>query len=175
MKTREEILDIVPKNSKCVEIGVFAGDFSKLIFEKTNPLELYLIDLFEGFAVSGDKNGENMREISLDNSFLQLKKYFNEQPHVHVIKGMGDVFLKTLPDNYLDFVYIDGDHSYEGVKRDLEITKQKVKKGGIIAGHDYCLRFFGVMNAVDEFVQQTNFKLHTTSDDLCTSFYMLNA
>lgn len=41
-----------------------------------------------------------------------------------------------LKDNYLDFLFIDGDHSYEGVKKDFELYVPLVKKNGIIALHD---------------------------------------
>jgi predicted O-methyltransferase YrrM len=54
----------------------------------------------------------------------------------------------------LDFVYIDGDHSYEGVKIDLEISLRKLKPGGLITGDDYGPGNWwqgGVKRAVDEF------------------------
>ena len=47
--------------------------------------------------------------------------------------------LKTIiGNNELDFLFIDGDHSYEGVKQDYELYSPLVKKGGIIAFHDIC-------------------------------------
>ena len=44
---------------------------------------------------------------------------------------------KQIEDEYFDFVYIDADHSYKGVTNDLEAWWSKVKKRGMIAGHDY--------------------------------------
>jgi hypothetical protein len=43
----------------------------------------------------------------------------------------------SFDDKSLDFVYIDGDHSYEGAKRDILAWAPKVKSGGVLAGHDY--------------------------------------
>lgn len=43
---------------------------------------------------------------------------------------------KILDGRKLDFLFIDGDHTYTGVKRDFELYKQLVRKGGIIAFHD---------------------------------------
>jgi predicted O-methyltransferase YrrM len=43
---------------------------------------------------------------------------------------------KILNGNQLDFLFIDGDHSYEGVKKDFEMYSPLVRKGGIIAFHD---------------------------------------
>ena len=55
-------------------------------------------------------------------------------------------------DETFDLVYIDGLHTYDGVKNDIELYLPKVKKGGYIAGHDYNSKHFpGVKDAVDEF------------------------
>lgn len=44
-----------------------------------------------------------------------------------------------LKNQQLDFLFIDGDHSYLGVKRDFNIYSNLVKKGGVIAFHDICV------------------------------------
>jgi hypothetical protein len=49
-------------------------------------------------------------------------------------------------------VFIDGDHSYEGVKKDLNNYYSKVKTGGIFSGHDINLQ--SVQQAVREFREQ---------------------
>jgi predicted O-methyltransferase YrrM len=58
------------------------------------------------------------------------------------------------PDNYFDWIYIDGNHLYEFVKQDLESYFPKIKSGGIVAGDDYgrSNRWDkdGVKRAVDE-------------------------
>ena len=53
-------------------------------------------------------------------------------------------------DASLDFVFLDGDHSYDGLKKDIIAWLPKVKKGGIICGHDFCLADSGVIQAVTE-------------------------
>lgn len=59
---------------------------------------------------------------------------------------------KTFQDQSLDLVFIDADHSYEGVKADIHAWAPKVRQGGILAGHDYDQPDFpGVKKAVDEF------------------------
>ncbi len=50
----------------------------------------------------------------------------------------------------IDFCFIDGSHEYEDVKKDILAYLPKVKKGGILAGHDYDRIWQGVINAVDE-------------------------
>jgi predicted O-methyltransferase YrrM len=53
-------------------------------------------------------------------------------------------------DESLDGVFIDADHSYEAVKLDIQNWMPKVRKGGILAGHDYTSAWPGVIRAVDE-------------------------
>lgn len=60
--------------------------------------------------------------------------------------------------NSLDMVFIDGDHSYEGVKADIEAWLPKVKPGGVICGHDYNRDEYGVTRAVDELFGKENVK-----------------
>jgi hypothetical protein len=174
MKTREDSLELVPKNSICAEIGVFEGAFSEIILNVISPKEFILVDLFEGEMCSGDKNGNNIKYIKLEDSYKNLVQKYINTPTVKLYKGKSSSFFETLPDNYLDFVYIDGDHSYEGCKSDLAFAKTKIKTGGIIAGHDYCDMFTGVMDAVDEFAAKFNLKLNLTTEDRCTSYYFLN-
>ena len=56
--------------------------------------------------------------------------------NVTICKGFSAEVLASFPDNYFDWVYIDGNHLYEFVKKDVELSFQKVKPGGVIAGDD---------------------------------------
>ena len=59
---------------------------------------------------------------------------------------------RCFEDGELDFVFIDGEHSYEAAKADIEAWWPKVRSGGLLMGHDYDRqRFAGVCRAVDEF------------------------
>jgi hypothetical protein len=57
------------------------------------------------------------------------------------------------PDAYFDWVYVDGDHSYEGCSRDLELYAPKVRSGGFLLVDDYKTGWWGdgLIRAVDEF------------------------
>ena len=50
----------------------------------------------------------------------------------------------------LDLVFLDGDHTYDAVKEDIAAWLPKVRRGGVLAGHDYSLHCFGVIQAVHE-------------------------
>jgi len=71
-----------------------------------------------------------------------------------------------IPDN-LDMVYIDGNHAYEYVKKDIELYYPKVKAGGIIGGHDIEGNSLGedVRRAVFEFAQKNNLSVHVEKPD----------
>lgn len=60
----------------------------------------------------------------------------------------------SISETDFDFIYIDGDHSYESVKNDIEMWYPRVRMGGILCGHDYNPAFEGVIRAVDEFVKK---------------------
>jgi len=74
--------------------------------------------------------------------------------HTSFIKLSSEKAAKFFANGSLDLVFIDGDHSYEMVKLDIELWLPKIKKGGIMCGHDYNWigpdGYPGVQKAVDE-------------------------
>jgi predicted O-methyltransferase YrrM len=97
---------------------------------------------------------------------------------VKVIRDFSISAATTFEDNYLDFVYIDADHTEKAVYEDLHAWWTKVRPGGIVAGHDYCgavvdydtydngrlsrndhvVLKFGVIEAVNRFVSEKMYK-----------------
>ena len=79
--------------------------------------------------------------------------------------------IEDFEDESLDFVYIDGHHGFRYVAEDLVEWSQKVKKGGIISGHDYALNKKG---ARDPYVLQVKYVLHAFVDAFgINNFYVL--
>ena len=59
---------------------------------------------------------------------------------------------RLFPHGYFDFVYVDGNHTYQFVRRDLELYRPKLKNDAVLAGDDYALRGWwewGVKRAVE--------------------------
>jgi predicted O-methyltransferase YrrM len=114
------------------EIGSFVG-YSTMLFAYYCK-EIYSIDLF-----SPTFNGIDYEPLYDQN----IKPFKN----IHKIKGDSQIVHSQFEDNYFDFVYVDGSHLYLDVKKDIEKWLPKVKKGGLLGGHDY---MYEVKTAVDE-------------------------
>ena len=178
--TRDEMIDqLIPSGGTIVEIGVFQGDFAETL-AKTNPKQLYLVDCWEaGGTCSGDVDGNNMKHFSSGEELWDsVKGRYEFYPNVSIHRQYSSEFLKTLENLSIDAIYIDGDHSYKGVKEDLNNAFPKVKKGGWIMGHDYEMNMkkakhvyeFGVKQAVDEFCVEKGLKLFAKAMDGCVSY-----
>ena len=174
---------LIPEYATIAEIGVFKGHFA-LELLKRNPKHLYLIDCWtQGPMVSGDQDGNNVERVpDCEQLYNNLKEQLKFYPNVLMHRQYSTDFLPLLKDNTLDVVYIDGDHSYEGVKKDLEFSYPKVKKYGWIMGHDYEMNYaktkhtynFGTKQAVDEFCAKHNLKIYAKGLDGCVSYAIWN-
>lgn len=67
-----------------------------------------------------------------------------------------------LTDGAFDMVFIDGDHSYESVKADIEAWMPKVKEGGVLCGHDYSASHEGLKQAVNELLPNIKIMPHSS-------------
>ena len=172
------IRSLISRQIVIAEIGVFKGTFARQLYEMLSPSKFYLIDLFTGTTCSGNEDGNNVIWTNMDNEYLQVIEYARDKPSISVIKYDSSSFLSTLPDNTLDMIYIDGDHGYEGCKKDLLEAYKKVKNGGYICGHDYEMNMskaqtvyhFGVKQAVDEFCLTFNQVIVAKGNDGCVSY-----
>ncbi|MHB8578571.1 MAG: tetratricopeptide repeat protein [Ignavibacteriaceae bacterium] len=157
-----------------VEVGVQAGEFSKIIRSSWNGKFLHLVDRWKH-----DPNYVDIANVSDDdqkNLYLQVVSMFADDPSVSIHRMDSLVAAESFPDNYFDWVYIDADHSYEGCKADLNAWYPKLKEHGIFAGHDfidgnYNAGNFGVKSAVEEFLLDKNVQLNLTSGDYLNSWY----
>ena len=130
------------------EIGVCLGVTTELILKDkdTNIKTYYAVDNYPTYI---DWNGlpittERQEKIKL-NAYNRLSTY----KEVAFVYEDSESFAKSIGDGYLDFIFIDADHSYEGALRDFKQFWNKVKNGGIFAGHD--LNLPGVNKAIREF------------------------
>lgn len=167
MQNREELLTRIPTGGVCVEIGVFKGDFSAKILSIARPKTLYLVDPFEGRVISGDENGDNRQFANLPEEYQRLKELYENDKRVSIQPVTSQLFFELVCPE-VDFVYVDGDHTYNAVRQDLQNAWEHLKVGGYLAGHDYhsSHEFIAVKKAVDEFCGERGVTLEVTGGKL---------
>jgi hypothetical protein len=143
-----------------VEIGVYGGSTLLDIYDicKTNNIKIYGIDPWDKITIF---NGQNYDETNIMIRNQEINRYKRIKQHLMNIintnnldinilnENSWDVY-NTFDDNSISCIHIDGDHSYEGVKKDLNLYWGKIKNGGMIINDDY--HWGGVKKAIDEFI-----------------------
>lgn len=150
------------------EIGVAEGIYSKVLCLHIPNIELFCVDLWDTYYRDATKLKDRaMQERCLELAHAKLDPYgatFIRKPSVEGAK--------EIPDQSLDFVYLDGDHAFDFVMQDLIVWAKKVKPGGIIAGHDYYrFRGAGVVDAVNAYTQAHQVHEWFVDDQRETSFF----
>lgn len=129
-----------------LEIGCANGDTSKYLLDCNPNLKMYSIDPYENYV---DWNGNNLVNMGIIyKEAMELLSPYGER-FVH-IKDYSDNVIDMFEDSSLDFIFIDGLHTYEQVSKDCKNYYSKVKPGGVFSGHDYSA-IIGVNKAVNEF------------------------
>ena len=136
-----------------LEIGTHRGENAYNMLRILDIKKLYFVDPYLPLE-------QKSKHYKKANSILRLWKK-KIQFYVQTSKN-GSKFFRI---NSLDFIYIDGDHSYEAVKQDIELYYSKVKDGGVIGGHDFCGSCPGVCRAVIEYCDKNNLNFQSWDKD----------
>lgn len=147
------------KNLVGIEIGVHDGWHALDLMESLPIQKLYLIDPYLEYKDYYESVGNPRKTQKALNERMEVAKKITKKfgNRVEFIRKFSDDAAKHFKDNSIDFIYIDGNHQYEFVKKDIEAYYSKVKKGGIIGGDDYThspeteSERFGVFKAANEF------------------------
>ena len=139
---RRLLLAHMPKHSVCAEIGVWKGAFTDQILTMVEPTRLHLIDpwQFDGSAANqwfGGRSGHAKAQPDMEQMYRSIIDRFGSLPNVAVHRATSSQIAPTLPDDYFDWIYVDGNHSFGYVLADLWDYLPKVKRGGFLAGDDY--------------------------------------
>lgn len=141
LKTRNELPKYFKESGFSVgaEIGVYKGAFSEMLCSA--GLKVYAIDPWHSYDSGGRITKDNKRNQYLYNrAYNTLKKY----PDCTIIRKTSMDAVPWFKDESLDFVYIDGDHNFKHIAQDIYEWTYKVRKGGIVAGHDYKANVGGI-------------------------------
>ncbi len=137
------------------EIGVFRGEYAKVLCENIPGLKYYGID---PWCVNN-----HMRNHIRRGKYKLTKK--NLAPYnATLVRKTSMEAVKGFADASLDFVYIDGNHQFDYVVSDIIEWTKKVKKRGIVSGHDYAIaNTCGVIPAVNGYIQAHSLQLNLTT------------
>lgn len=155
-KLYSQMVKKFPSGSLFVEVGSYFGcSFSYLVIEVINSgkkIECVAVDACPWPSV----------EPNFINNMKPFEGHFKT-------KFGGDSFdrIKEFEDNSVDFAFIDANHTYEFVSRDIAAMIPKMKRGGVLAGHDYNLSHPGVIQAVNEaFAEMPNREYYKPEDKI---------
>ena len=153
---------------RAVEVGVKIGGYSEFMLKHWEGRELISIDPWLPAPATEyvDKSNvdKDTHERFYERTLARLAK-FGERSTIWRMTSLEAA--EAIADHSLDFAFIDARHDYESVKEDLQAWFDKIKPGGILAGHDYADGHhpqgrFGVKRAVDEFFAARGLPVHVT-------------
>lgn len=153
------IHEFVPRPAHGAEIGVFRGNTTVAIGYAFPDCEIVGVDLWQEWPSEtsyGSLHGKIGKMSQLEWNGIYDEAIAKVPSNCRFLHESSEQAQAQFPDLFFDFIYIDADHSYEGVKSDLELWYPKVRENGLIAGHDYDGKWdkrgiWGVRRAVDEF------------------------
>ena len=136
-KTRVDLAKMFKdlKYRKGAEIGTARGSYA-ITMRLNNPnVELYCIDAWLSYDGLDDYPDQGI----LSNYYISAQKRLEPYKNIKIINDLSMDAVKQFADGSLDFVYIDANHQFPYVAEDVFYWSKKVRKGGIVAGHDYLL------------------------------------
>lgn len=119
------------------EIGVWQGSFCKFLLKECPNIEkYYLIDPWRHLdSWNKPLNVENQKFDKIYNKLMKELESYSDK--VVILRGTTEEIISKIKDESLDFVYIDGDHTLNGITTDLNLMYPKMKMGSLIAGDDF--------------------------------------
>ena len=133
------IYSSLENNAVTAEIGVFYGRSICSVADIILEINI-TVHCFDGFgSIPRMLDGKNYysRFGKMQEIFEQSIKKFGIFEHCVIHKGKSWKLMKVIEGRVFDFIFIDGDHSYYGVRNDIAVSITKIKPGGVIAGDDY--------------------------------------
>ena len=147
-----------------VEIGTRFGESTIHLLESCNIKKLVTIDPFLQYE---DFKHDGAWQIATDETYEKTKQLLSKYENLELVRKLSSDAVEIFEDESIDFIFIDGNHSYEYVTKDLEDYYPKVKTGGILCGDDYFMNASGyggrkmVQEAVNDFAMKNSLELHT--------------
>lgn len=164
-----ELLDRLGLTGEWVEVGTQAGVYSAHLLTVGKCRRLWSVDCWETQGACY-RDAANVGQEEQERLYLLTRERltpFGERSRI--VRAYSIAAAKRFRDGSLDFVYLDARHDEEGVMEDLTAWFPKVRKGGILAGHDYkdgefWYGRFGVKQTVDKFASERGLRVLATRE-----------
>jgi hypothetical protein len=151
------------------EIGVMNGEFSRIICDATPSMKLFCVDPYTPWP--GSRVSQERQEVRFRSAQKRLSGF-----EATFLRKTSMEALADIPDGSLDFVYIDALHDFDNVMQDLIHWNRKVRRGGMISGHDYVLLHdCGVVPAVNAYTWAHNINHWYITNEYLSSFFWVKA
>lgn len=143
-----------------IEVGTADGTTTAYLLKTIPDLTLYGVDPYTDYI---DWNGGKIN--SAENERVYNERTFTFKDRLTHLRTTSDEAVEQFDDESMDFVFIDGLHEYQQVKTDIENYWKKVKKGGVLIGHDFAM-IEAVNKAVNEFSDKIGLEIQNAQQDL---------
>jgi len=166
---RDDAISTLPTGCKVAEIGVAYGDFTRFILDTLCPSQFDAFDIFRLHQVetiwgrpSAETFGRNTHLEYYENRFAQDIS----DKRVRTFEGDSSLLMESMPNEYYDIIYIDGDHTLEGVLRDADVAARKLSRGGFLIFNDYVMADhitnspYGVVQVVNWYCANLGWRVH---------------
>jgi len=112
------------------EIGVDKGAYTEKLLQA--GLEIYAVDPWKVYPNYNHPKGQERLDFLYEHTKRVVEPY-----NCHIVRKDSMDAVEDFGDESLDFIYIDGNHKFRYIAADLVEWEKKVRKGGIVAGHDF--------------------------------------
>ncbi len=133
---------------KFAEIGVWKGSLCIRVLENINLDEYWAVDPWEVMKEEATRIQRRREKWQWDGYHKRVCSWMLRFPNLRVLRTTSELASRIFPNEHLDMVYIDAIHTFKRVDEDIRFWLPKVRKGGILGGHDYGGRRRGVEQAV---------------------------
>jgi hypothetical protein len=158
----EDIPEIIKgiENPVGVEVGVAEGTTTEYLLQTLPTLRMFGVDSYPVYIDWNDTQPDG--DANKAEMLRKVDPYMERYNHIY---EDSDDAVSKFDDESLDFIFIDGLHTYNQVLKDCQNYYPKVKRGGFIIGHDFA-RIQGVNKAVREFANSIGKEIKNAKQDL---------
>ena len=164
-----------------VEVGVYQGEFSHHILKHWNGKKLYLVDSWRKLPRREYNDASNVDQTGhFFNMGVAMRKVARFGARAAIIRELSVEASVLFEDRSLDFVFIDANHRFGAVTADLKAWYPKIRRGGLLGGHDFLnsprkknhLSDFGVRSAATRWASRHRLKIHSNEVEKFPSWFV---